>query len=143
MDPRDRHGRTCSGHPRLRLYAGLKTWMPATSAGMTTFLRSFPRKRESRKSFQVAKKTLGPRFRGDERAAVTCELRSGATSRIPTRRVCFGKTENNEKKNRDWVGGTPWSVRPRRGRTPRAAAFSNRRYSVRSRPLLRRTSKTV
>src|SRR5207302_9390808 len=28
-----RHGRTCSGHPRLRC---VKTWMPATSAGMTT-----------------------------------------------------------------------------------------------------------
>jgi hypothetical protein len=33
-----RHGRTCSGHPRLSSGA-LKTWMPATSAGMTN---SFP-----------------------------------------------------------------------------------------------------
>ena len=30
-----RHGRTCSGHPRLRFHAEVKTWMPATSAGMT------------------------------------------------------------------------------------------------------------
>ncbi len=32
---RGRHGRTCSGHPRLCFGAALKTWMPATSAGMT------------------------------------------------------------------------------------------------------------
>src|SRR5262245_24709448 len=31
MEPHTRHGRTCSGH----LWLELKTWMPATSAGMT------------------------------------------------------------------------------------------------------------
>src|SRR5262245_15629314 len=32
---RIRHGRACAGHPRLCLVAESKTWMPATSAGMT------------------------------------------------------------------------------------------------------------
>jgi hypothetical protein len=32
-----RHGRTCSGHPRLSLLTGRKqAWMAATSAAMTT-----------------------------------------------------------------------------------------------------------
>src|SRR5260370_29864672 len=30
-----RHGRACPGHPRLRLCAHRKTWMPGTSPGMT------------------------------------------------------------------------------------------------------------
>jgi hypothetical protein len=30
-----RHGRPRAGHPRLRFRRGGKTWMPATSAGMT------------------------------------------------------------------------------------------------------------
>ena len=34
-----RHGRACPGHPRLSCAAVLKTWMPATSAGMTRGLR--------------------------------------------------------------------------------------------------------
>src|SRR5579863_4018656 len=33
---RHRHGRTCSGYPRLSIRAIPKTWMPATGAGMTT-----------------------------------------------------------------------------------------------------------
>src|SRR5215467_3616718 len=31
-----RHGRACPGHPRLWSCSVLKTWMPATSAGMTS-----------------------------------------------------------------------------------------------------------
>jgi len=30
-----RHGRACPGHPRLSWCNSAKTWMPATSAGMT------------------------------------------------------------------------------------------------------------
>jgi len=30
-----RHGRACPGHPRLTCCQFRKTWMPATSAGMT------------------------------------------------------------------------------------------------------------
>src|SRR5206468_5514963 len=32
---RVRHGRACPGHPRLSSLRRCKTWMPATSAGMT------------------------------------------------------------------------------------------------------------
>src|SRR5215472_11865701 len=31
-----RHGRACPGHPRLWSCSAFKTWMPATSAGMTS-----------------------------------------------------------------------------------------------------------
>ena len=34
IQPR-RHGRTCSGHPRLPFSAASKTWMPVTRTGMT------------------------------------------------------------------------------------------------------------
>src|SRR5262245_6432971 len=33
--PLGRHGRACPGHPRLAELHCVKTWMPATSAGMT------------------------------------------------------------------------------------------------------------
>ena len=36
--PLRRHGRTCSGHPRLCSDCVCETWIPATSAGMTTIM---------------------------------------------------------------------------------------------------------
>ena len=76
--------------------------------------------------------------------ANSCELRRRDTSRIPTMGVWFHETEKlREEKRGDGVGGTPWSIRPSRGRISPAAAFSNRRWSVRSLPLPRHTSKTA
>jgi hypothetical protein len=37
-----RHGRACPGHPRLCSCICLKTWMPATSAGMTIQPKTIP-----------------------------------------------------------------------------------------------------
>src|SRR6266446_9142974 len=33
-----RHGRACPGHPRLSAATLVKTWMPGTSPGMTSFV---------------------------------------------------------------------------------------------------------
>jgi hypothetical protein len=35
-----RHGRACPGHPRLSYVMEAKTWMPATSAGMTELVET-------------------------------------------------------------------------------------------------------
>jgi hypothetical protein len=35
-----RHGRTCSGHPRISYVSEGKTWMPAPRAGMTILFAS-------------------------------------------------------------------------------------------------------
>jgi hypothetical protein len=34
-----RHGRACPGHPRLSRCWPVKTWMPGTSPGMTSFAK--------------------------------------------------------------------------------------------------------
>jgi hypothetical protein len=42
IEPTIRHGRACPGHPRFCFLSAFKTWMPATSAGMTIQLKSHP-----------------------------------------------------------------------------------------------------
>src|SRR5258707_12237581 len=37
-----RHGRACPGHPRLPCCDTVKTWMPGTRPGMTSFANSIP-----------------------------------------------------------------------------------------------------
>src|SRR5439155_26911213 len=35
-----RHGRACPGHPRFSYCYAVRTWMPGTSPGMTTFAQA-------------------------------------------------------------------------------------------------------
>jgi hypothetical protein len=119
-----RHGRTCSGHPRLCSFTQNKTWMPGIKPGMTSRCAARQLRHERREALRG-----WPGVRGEP----TCGCRKGAQRRRPVSRPVLYRelrnsnvytgialTNSQRPRRRLTLSRRPWRAAPRQRARARA-----------------------